>query len=524
MCPARLLSPEVLGLSLSKLTYDERARANGLSKTVNLSSLARRLGLSAYLDHLGTTWLQQVDFGARVAMDTSSGLLVECFSFCRFREGLGRFVFEDAGPRELGRPQPVGGALHSVRISWVAAGTLFGLLFGLGAGAEGGLWSWGLNFFGQHCLGDTQYRATPTSVPGFDGLFLTWLAGYGDRAISDLCLWGESFEDPPALCRLAGPAEAPAPFLSASVGFYFGVAMGWLWWWFSFTGLTFARRIFALRRRTSDLTIEKGRTRPLRHAVHGSDLVLLARSAGGNGDKEPGFESQPTLVAGQGTVSTAPAGKGSSVKGRGLGLVSVHRPKVTRWRWVVLIALLLVGTLGFEYTQLAILTAEGDERRDINFGFSVALSGNYAVVGEEAEVGDLPGSAYVFATTDDGVTWTREAKLNASDPAVGDDFGRSVAIDGEVAVVGANGDGTSESEANTGAAYVFERSGGSWPQTAKLVADDASRYANFGYSVAVSGDLIVVGAWGWGQGHSRAIAESVGSLRAFRPKVELQRQ
>ena len=63
-------------------------------------------------------------------------------------------------------------------------------------------------------------------------------------------------------------------------------------------------------------------------------------------------------------------------------------------------------------------------------------------------------------------------------------------------VAQANGDGTSESEANTGAAYVFERSGGSWPQTAKLVADDAARYANFGYSVAVSGDLIVVGAWG----------------------------
>ena len=75
MCPSRLelLPPFVLDISLSKLTYDELARTNCVSKTLCegvdlvVSSLARRFGLSDYLDHLGTTWLLQMDFGARNA-------------------------------------------------------------------------------------------------------------------------------------------------------------------------------------------------------------------------------------------------------------------------------------------------------------------------------------------------------------------------------------------------------------------------------------------------------------------------
>jgi len=79
------------------------------------------------------------------------------------------------------------------------------------------------------------------------------------------------------------------------------------------------------------------------------------------------------------------------------------------------------------------------------------------------------GSVYVFARS--GTTWLQEAKLGASDAAAGDEFGWSVAIDGETAVVGS----VSDDDAGnfSGSAYVFVRSGTTWSQQAKLTASDA---------------------------------------------------
>merc|ERR1719155_19033 len=87
------------------------------------------------------------------------------------------------------------------------------------------------------------------------------------------------------------------------------------------------------------------------------------------------------------------------------------------------------------------------------------------------------------------------AKLVASDAAKDDVFGESVAISGDLVVVGAYGN--DDSGSSSGSAYVFRtrNSGASWTQTAKLVASDAAAQDNFGYSVAISGDLVVVGAY-----------------------------
>ena len=99
--------------------------------------------------------------------------------------------------------------------------------------------------------------------------------------------------------------------------------------------------------------------------------------------------------------------------------------------------------------------AAGDE-----FGFSIAVSGDVAIVG--APYADLPpnitdaGAAYIFRF--DGSEWVEEIKVTAElDADVQDHFGWSVAIEGDVAIVGTPGDDTAASEA--GAAYVFRYSG-----------------------------------------------------------------
>jgi len=141
--------------------------------------------------------------------------------------------------------------------------------------------------------------------------------------------------------------------------------------------------------------------------------------------------------------------------------------------------------------QLARLIAADAAPSDY-FGYSVALSGDWAVVGayRDDDGGSSSGSAYVFVRI--GGVWTQQAKLTAADAAAGDQFGRSVSVSGDTAVVGAWLD--DDGGANSGSAYVFVRSGGVWTQQAKLTAADAAAGDEFGLSVALSGDTVVVGA------------------------------
>jgi len=148
----------------------------------------------------------------------------------------------------------------------------------------------------------------------------------------------------------------------------------------------------------------------------------------------------------------------------------------------------LQNTFAMSFIEVAKLTASDAAVEDF-FGLSVAISGDTAVVGAEGndDAGSRSGSAYVYK--ENGAAWTEEAKLTASDAAADDLFGVSIAISGDTAVVGASGEGSS-----TGAAYVYTRSGTTWTEEQKLTASDGGLFDEFGVSVSVSGDTVVVGA------------------------------
>ncbi len=153
-------------------------------------------------------------------------------------------------------------------------------------------------------------------------------------------------------------------------------------------------------------------------------------------------------------------------------------------------AVYVFGRSGANWTPQAELTPPtGLLSFDDNFGSSVSIDGNTIVVGASGEFGQ--GSAYVFVLS--GTTWTQQAKLTANDAASGDLFGSSVSINGDTVVVGANG-----KLAFQGVAYVFTRSGSAWTQQAKLTASDAAANDSFGVSVSVSGDTAAIGARGKG--------------------------
>ncbi|MET0753143.1 MAG: FG-GAP-like repeat-containing protein, partial [Pyrinomonadaceae bacterium] len=125
----------------------------------------------------------------------------------------------------------------------------------------------------------------------------------------------------------------------------------------------------------------------------------------------------------------------------------------------------------------------GDDR----FGTSLAVSGNTALVGAP-----LKKAAYLFVR--DGGGWTQQAKLIPSDSATGGyGFGSSVAIEGDRIVVGAAADRIG-SNANQGSVYVFHRNGTAWTQQAKLIASNGEQGNIFGASVAISNNTIIVGA------------------------------
>ena len=143
------------------------------------------------------------------------------------------------------------------------------------------------------------------------------------------------------------------------------------------------------------------------------------------------------------------------------------------------------------------LTASDAQDWD-EFGTSVTISGDYAIVGAQYEDsgGLSSGAAYVFYRNQGGTdNWGEVLKLTASDAAAGDLFGFSVALSGDYAVVGAySEDGGG---ADNGAAYVYYRNQGgtdNWGEVLKLAASDAASGDLFGFSVAISGDYVVVGA------------------------------
>ena len=133
------------------------------------------------------------------------------------------------------------------------------------------------------------------------------------------------------------------------------------------------------------------------------------------------------------------------------------------------------------------------------FGWSVSISGNTAVVGaiQEDSKGLNAGAAYVFERDHGGTdNWGQRAKITASDgSATNRDFGYSVTIDGDTAIISMRQEDSNGT--NAGAVYVFERDLGgtnSWGERTKITADDGGEGDGLGWSVALHGDTVIVGA------------------------------
>jgi FG-GAP repeat/IPT/TIG domain len=178
---------------------------------------------------------------------------------------------------------------------------------------------------------------------------------------------------------------------------------------------------------------------------------------------------------------------------------------------------------GSTWAQEAYLKAPNADASD-SFGSSISISADTVVVGANKESSNqttitngttasadnsaaFSGAAYVFKRT--GTTWAQEAYLKAPNADSSDIFGFPVSISGDTIVVGAYGEDSNQttitngatassdnSKSSSGAAYVFKRLGSLWVQEAYLKAPNGDVSDYFGYSVAISGDTIAVGAKG----------------------------
>jgi hypothetical protein len=174
---------------------------------------------------------------------------------------------------------------------------------------------------------------------------------------------------------------------------------------------------------------------------------------------------------------------------------------------------------GTTWAQQAYVKASNPGANDF-FGGSVALSGDTLAVGALGESSDATGidgnqasdaainagAVYAFVRT--GTTWAQQAYLKASNTGAFDEFGNSVVLSGDTLAIGAPGESSSATGINpaagqadnsapaAGAAYVFVRAGTTWTQEAYLKASNTGAFDRFGFSVALSGDTLAVGAIG----------------------------
>jgi FG-GAP repeat/Secretion system C-terminal sorting domain len=173
---------------------------------------------------------------------------------------------------------------------------------------------------------------------------------------------------------------------------------------------------------------------------------------------------------------------------------------------IVLTAILLGQVSAQDWSEVMKVVAS-DGTTDDTYGQSVSVSGKYAIVGayleDDDETGGNPmsgaGSAYILER-DDNDDWNEVQKIVSSDRTAGDKFGFSVSISGNYALVGASGedhdvDGGGQAF-DAGSAYIFERDNdGKWTEVQKIVASDRAAQDLFSYSLSISGDYAVVGAY-----------------------------
>jgi hypothetical protein len=130
------------------------------------------------------------------------------------------------------------------------------------------------------------------------------------------------------------------------------------------------------------------------------------------------------------------------------------------------------------------------------FGASVAISGDTLIIGAPNNTGTIAFQGAVYVFTRNGGVWTEQQKITPSDAALSDMFGEAVALDGDTLAVGVKYDdpGTIDLSDDRGSAYIFTRSGGVWTQQQKLTASDSARSDFFGEVIALDGDTVLVGA------------------------------
>ena len=147
------------------------------------------------------------------------------------------------------------------------------------------------------------------------------------------------------------------------------------------------------------------------------------------------------------------------------------------------------GTTWYEENVLTASDAASDDR----FGHSVDIYAGTVLVGAPRNDDNAvnSGSVYVFIWQS-GIGWGNEIKVNAADPVAGDMFGWTVAISGDVAIVGANTGGV---PLDTGAAYLFRFDGANWNEEQKLIAPQGTPDpSEFAFAVAIDGDVAMVTA------------------------------
>jgi hypothetical protein len=161
------------------------------------------------------------------------------------------------------------------------------------------------------------------------------------------------------------------------------------------------------------------------------------------------------------------------------------------------------------FGQLLAQIRGSDTATDDNFGYSVSLSGDEAIVGAPAHAG---GRAYIFTRA--GSRWHQAAELEGTNSVVGDQFGFSVWISGDTAVVGAPG------RVGGGRAYVFTGESGRWREMQQITGSDTRANDQFGSSLAISGATLVVTAPGRNSGTGEAYVFTSGS-RGWNQTAEL---
>ncbi len=216
-----------------------------------------------------------------------------------------------------------------------------------------------------------------------------------------------------------------------------------------------------------------------RHSTHGDQWGRIATLAPADGSAEDHFGASVSISEAYAIVGA----HGDDDRGHESGSIYIfYRDEGGADNWGLV-------------TKLTALDGATDDR----FGYSVSLSGDHAIVGafENCERGYMSGAAYIFYRNQGGTDqWGEAKKLMAADGSKMDHFGFSVAISGYYAIVGSYGD--EDNGPLSGSAYIFykdlyETDG--WGESAKLTASDGESYSFFGTSVDISDELAIVGAY-----------------------------